>query len=117
MAKGKAPTQEPKFQDPPKVVNFPKDERPNLSSLVPTPENVKAEDPVIRKRLMERQVTELVNQSSQLQQTIMEAQFKIASNNILIDSIVSQADKEKIELEFQIGPPPEAVEERPAPSE
>jgi len=75
-----------------------------LSCLIPTPENVKIEDPKLRQKVIERSIADKVNESSQLQQTILEAQMRIAANNLNIEALVSKAKDEGYELEFGVAP-------------
>jgi len=82
------------------------DDQLDPKTLTATPDNVEIENPDLRKRMLERRVVELANENQQLQMAVLEGQVKIGQNNLLMDAIISQAEKEGLELEFEFAAPP-----------
>jgi hypothetical protein len=85
------------------VTQFPAAETQDFSDLaqmVPTPENVRVENPDLRRKMMSNHLAEIANHNTQLQDQIMAMQFRIASNNLVIEAIQAKATAEGVQMVF-----------------
>jgi hypothetical protein len=90
-----------------KVTQFPKQPAfQDLSKMVPTPDNIRVDNPELRKKMLSNHIAEIANHNTQLQDQIMAMQMRIASNNLVIEAIQNMAKSEGVQMSFNFEAPP-----------